>query len=73
MLPATCQVEDRSQWPIPLAKTDKFRYTMAKIRTSSAGRTCMKATDPSLSRPEPVGYLRRYQPYNGFHLATCYP
>ncbi|WIG61776.1 MAG: hypothetical protein OJF49_004524 [Ktedonobacterales bacterium] len=34
----------------------------------------MKASDPSLkTRSHPKGFLRRYMPYKGFHLATCYP
>ncbi len=33
----------------------------------------MKPSDPSLTELARAGFLRRYMPYNGFHLATCYP
>ncbi len=33
----------------------------------------MSSQDPSLARRDQSGYLRRYTPYGGFHLATCYP
>lgn len=33
----------------------------------------MKTRDPSLQRRDLSGYLRRYRPFKGYHLSTCYP
>jgi hypothetical protein len=33
----------------------------------------MKVSDPSLAELARAGFLRRYMPYTGFHMATCYP
>ena len=36
----------------------------------------MRSSEPSLpmrSMCQGYGYLRRYMPYKGYHLATCYP
>jgi hypothetical protein len=33
----------------------------------------MVATDPSLTCRDRAEYLRRYRPFGGFHLSTCYP
>ena len=33
----------------------------------------MKASDPSLTELARAGFLRRYMPYKGFHVATAIP
>jgi hypothetical protein len=46
-------------------------YTVTQVGFQSR-EIVMTAHDPSLCR-EQTGYLRRYQPFKGYHLATCYP